>query len=123
MGRKRVLIIDDDPAMSGLLEEFCGEMGCDVLCVNDSRNAFAAVRSFKPDLITLDLEMPHKDGLEVLRELRGDPQTKTIPVLIVSIMAQEVPIAAETVLGKLTKPVPFGAFLDKVRNLLKPAAT
>ncbi|HMU74430.1 MAG TPA: response regulator [Elusimicrobiota bacterium] len=121
MAKKRVLIIDDDPAMSGLLEEFCVEMGCDVLCVNDSRHAFEAVRRFQPDLITLDLEMPHKDGLELLREFRADPQAKTIPVLIVSIMAQEAPIAAEAVLGKLTKPVPFGTFLDKVRKLLIPA--
>lgn len=121
MSKKRVLIIDDDAAMSGLLEEFCEELGCDVQCVNDSRLAVDAARQYKPDLITLDLDMPHKDGLEVLRELRGDPGTKVIPVLIVSIMAQEAVIAAEAVLGKMTKPVRFGAFLDKVRNLLKPA--
>ena len=65
MEKRRILIIDDDPAMAELLAEFCQEMGHETRVVTDSRRALPAAVEFRPHLITLDLEMPYLDGMEL----------------------------------------------------------
>jgi CheY-like chemotaxis protein len=121
--QKRILVIDDDPRITDLLAEFCTNLGYEVIPVNDGLSAVAAVEAWKPDLITLDLEMPGKDGLEVLRELRAHPETRNIPVLVISIVAREAKILPDEVQGVFDKPIRFQELLSEIDRLLQqPAA-
>jgi CheY-like chemotaxis protein len=118
-GKKRILVIDDDPQITDLLVEFCSNLGYEVIPQNDSVSAAAAAEAWKPDLITLDLEMPEKDGLEVLKELRTNPVTKDIPILVISIMAKEISIDPAMVQGIFDKPLRFQKILKQIDNLLQ----
>lgn len=116
---RKILIVDDDPKMSELISDFCLDLGYEVKTLNHSVGAAALAGEWQADLITLDLEMPDKDGLEVLRELRVNPLTRSIPVLIVSVMAEEAKVAMDTVQGLFRKPVKFQSLLNRISGLLQ----
>lgn len=118
---KKILIVDDDAKMSDLISEFCLDSGHDVKSLNDSRHVLETVLSWKPDLITLDLEMPHKDGLDVLKELRSHPQTQGIPVMIISCLIPHAAIPQEDVQGVFSKPINFTALLKQISQISVPA--
>ncbi|HOW28440.1 MAG TPA: response regulator [Elusimicrobiota bacterium] len=120
--KKRILVVDDDPQISDLITEFCQDSGYDAKAVNNSEAALAVAQAWEPDLITLDLEMPGKDGLKILSEVRHCEQTKNIPVVIISVVAKEIPSSIETVQGLFTKPIKFNALFEKINVLLKPAS-
>ena len=73
-----------------------------------------------PTLILLDLKMPVMDGLETLKHIRDNPQTRRIPVVILTSSQEEQDIAASYDLGVnsyIRKPVDFNQFVDAVKNL------
>jgi CheY-like chemotaxis protein len=84
----RILVVDDDPAIAEMIAEFCEGAGFETRTVTHSPDAFPTALEWKPDLITLDLEMPHMDGVEVLRRLQSDPRTAGVPVVVVSVVAK-----------------------------------
>lgn len=116
---KRIMIVDDDPALAELLADFCSDMGHEVRLVTDSREALSTAAQFRPHLVTLDLEMPHFDGMEVLRQLRAHPATDKVAVVIVSVVAQELALAADLVKGRFTKPVRFEALREKIKKIFE----
>jgi CheY-like chemotaxis protein len=85
-GRRVVLAIDDDPDALYLLQESLGEAGYQVVGLSSGSNALEQARQLQPFAITLDIMMPEKDGWQVLHELKSDPQTRAIPVVLVSIV-------------------------------------
>jgi len=83
---KVVLAIDDDPDVIYLLRENLTEAGYHVVGALSGEEGLQKARELRPLAITLDILMPHKDGWEILRELKADPATKEIPILVVSIV-------------------------------------
>jgi len=83
----RVLVIDDEEDARVLLSHFLGEFGCSVALASTGEEGLESARTHPPDLITLDLMMPGKDGWETLRELKADPDLKEIPVVVASMVA------------------------------------
>jgi CheY-like chemotaxis protein/anti-sigma regulatory factor (Ser/Thr protein kinase) len=81
-----VLAIDDDPNVIYLLEENLVEAGYRVVGTTSADEGLQQARELKPLAITLDILMPHKDGWQVLHELKTDPITRDIPVIILSIV-------------------------------------
>ena len=81
-----VLAIDDDPNVIYLLEENLVEVGYRVVGTTSADDGLQQARLLKPMAITLDILMPHKDGWQVLHELKTDPVTRDIPVIILSIV-------------------------------------
>jgi GAF domain-containing protein/DNA-binding response OmpR family regulator/anti-sigma regulatory factor (Ser/Thr protein kinase) len=81
-----VLAIDDDPDAIYLLQENLADSGFRVVGLHDSREAVKVARDLKPRAITLDIVMPGKDGWQVLHDLKHDPVTCGIPVILVSIV-------------------------------------
>ena len=116
---KRILVIDDDIGMADLLGDFCEALGFEVRCVTDGRESLRAAIQFRPHLITLDLEMPHVNGYEVLRQLRGHPATDGTPVMIVSGMVDESRLASSRVNVKLIKPVRYAEFAKNIRGIIE----
>src|SRR5687767_6084558 len=109
--KKRILLVDDDPRITDLLSDFCSDLGFEVKAINDSREALKTAVEWKPNLITLDLQMPHKDGLEVLQEFSRNSELRAVPVIIISCLAREASITAELVRGIYEKPINFKALI------------
>ena len=88
--KRRVLLVDDEQDVTESLSmnlEATGEFV--VHAINDPRQAKAAAREFKPDIIVLDVVMPGMDGGDVQASLRADPQLKDIPIVIVTALISD----------------------------------
>lgn len=78
---KKILLVDDDPNTTQLLETILSKDGYQVMSVNESQQALPAALRFFPDLILLDLMMPVMDGIATCRILRADPNFVKTPIL------------------------------------------
>ncbi|MGG1551974.1 MULTISPECIES: response regulator transcription factor [Paenibacillus] len=82
--KKKILIVDDEPSISMLIEFNLKLAGFEVHCVFDGEAVFDAIQSFRPDLIVLDLMLPKMDGLQVCRKLRS--QGNLVPIIMLTAM-------------------------------------
>ncbi len=84
---KKVLIIDDDANIVKYLSVALGKSGYETMGAQDGKEGLEKVREFGPDLIVLDIMMPKKTGLVVFRQLRGHDEYKSIPVIMLTSIA------------------------------------
>jgi CheY-like chemotaxis protein len=94
--------------------------GAETLDYLYGRNGFAGRHRGTPSLILLDLKMPKVDGLEVLRQIKRDPQLRTIPVVVLTSSREEQDLVESYDLGVnayVVKPVEFREFIDAVKRL------
>jgi two-component system phosphate regulon response regulator PhoB/two-component system alkaline phosphatase synthesis response regulator PhoP len=82
--KKRILIIEDDEHVSKVYEMKFSKEGYNTVLVVNGERAVEKVTSEKPDLIILDLMVPKKDGFAILEEIKKNPSTASIPVLVLS---------------------------------------
>ncbi len=94
----KILIIEDDPLMSRMYEKIFTFEHYDVEIANNGEEGLTKTRSIHPTLILLDIMMPKINGLQVLEKLKADPETKNIPVIVLTNLAGEKD--AETALMK-----------------------
>src|SRR5215510_2734648 len=80
----KILIVDDDVLITALMQSLVSMDRHEAVVVNDSTVAMDVARSVQPDLITLDLMMPHLSGYDICEMLRADPQFAETPIIIVS---------------------------------------
>ena len=121
MQRKRILVIDDDLVVLKFLRANLREEGYEVLTALDGTEALHVIEKELPDLIILDIMMPEKSGLELLKELKAQPGTARIPVMMASVMANPESLAKARDLGAAdytTKPFDINLLKDKVKGLL-----
>jgi signal transduction histidine kinase/CheY-like chemotaxis protein len=112
-----VLIIEDEPSAARLLRTYAESMEVEVAVANDGERGLDAARDRSPDAIVLDVLLPGMDGWEVLRELKSDPSTRNIPVIIVTIVDErEVGLALGAV-DYFVKPVDRVALIDRLSRL------
>lgn len=119
----RVLVVDDDPGIRFYLHDLLDRMGgIEVAEAADGPAGLAAVRSFHPDLVLLDLMMPGMTGIEVCRELRADEGTRDVPVIVLSAANDNEHMLAAIEAGAedfLPKPVASAELRAKVRTLAR----
>ena len=124
---KRILLVEDDRFLRKACEASLRQHGFTVSTANDGAEALAAIRADPPALVLLDLLMPKVTGLEVLRALRADPQTKDLPVLVLSNSSREqdvVEIKQLGVVGYLVKAdLSLQELCDLVGKLLEGTPT
>lgn len=82
--QKRILYVEDEDFFAKTLSRSLEHLGCEVVVAKDGEEGLAYIQKERFDLILLDLLLPKVDGFEVLRILREDPATKTLPVVVVS---------------------------------------
>ncbi|MEQ8604783.1 MAG: response regulator [Marivibrio sp.] len=120
--RQRIMLVDDEPANLKLLERMLRRQGYDdLVIVQDAREVRARSRRTTPDLILLDLKMPHKDGYEVLQELREDGDPLAPPVIVLTAQPDKESTLRALSAGArdfLAKPFDHSELLMRVRNLL-----
>ena len=86
---KRILLAEDDRFLRRAAEAALKRAGFTVLAAADGEEALRMARAEKPDLVLLDLIMPKLQGFEVLKALKADPGTATIPVVVLSNLGQD----------------------------------
>ena len=121
MSRKRVLIVDDDPAMLEFLQLHLQSQNYDSQPVGDAITALSEVRKQRPDLIILDLGLPGGGGMVFLQRLQALPHLRTIPVIVLS--ARQRSVSEQPALGAgaaafFQKPADPELLLKKIRELL-----
>ena len=128
---KRILLVEDSPrdaelALTALdAHQLANEVvhvrdGADALDYLYRRGAFAGRSDVQPALVLLDLKLPKVDGLEVLRQLKGDPDLKIIPVVMMTSSREERDLVASYELGVnayVVKPMKFHDFIEAVKQV------
>ncbi len=115
-----ILVVDDNEEIRELLELVLEEEGYEVRAVASGDEALKLVREQRPDLITLDLSLPGKDGWAVLRELQSNDETVTIPVLIISAFTRHLGGAARDQVAQIIpKPFYLNQILAEVKATLE----
>jgi CheY-like chemotaxis protein len=84
-----ILAIDDDEQVISLYERYLEPQGFHLVALTDPSKARERVRQLKPYAVTLDIMMPGYDGWQVINDLKSDPETRDVPVIICSILEQE----------------------------------
>lgn len=102
-----VLVIDDDPVILELLRVNFEIEGFSVICAADGEEGLRRAQVDRPDVVISDIMMPRRDGLQLLTDLKGDPQTQGLPVILLSAKAQRAEVQQGLDLGAddyITKP-------------------
>jgi CheY-like chemotaxis protein len=93
MGRRTIIVADDEPYLTFMLATRLREHGADVFVANDGEEALSLVRERKPDLLITDFQMPVLSGLDLARRLLADPDTASIPVVLLTARGHSLPAA------------------------------
>jgi len=104
---RRILVIDDEPDLLELVRVNLVQAGYDVETAENGREALAALRAGRPDLVVLDLMLPDVSGTDLCRQLRADPELGDLPILMLTAKADEVDRVVGFELGAddyVTKP-------------------
>lgn len=117
----RVLVIDDEFDARTILKDQLEELGCEVATASGADEGIALARRMRPDLITLDIMMPRKNGWEALRELKGDRELRDIPVVIVSLIAREKRGRLLGAMDFIEKPVTRETLSEVIRRNVSDA--
>jgi DNA-binding response OmpR family regulator len=121
MATPTVLVVDDDPVILQLLQVNFEMEGFRVLTAGDGEEGLARIRDDHPDVVVCDVMMPKINGLEVLERMKADPDTKDIPIVMLSAKAQSSEIQQGRDLGAddyITKPFDPIELTDRVSALL-----
>jgi twitching motility two-component system response regulator PilH len=117
---KLVLVIEDDPDQRRLLERMLVGSGWRVATAPDGETGLGAARSSPPDAIVLDVMMPRLNGFQTCRQLKSDPVTAAIPVVICTSKDQPADQYWATEVGAdafLAKPVDIGRLMQMLDRL------
>ncbi|MFA5388650.1 MAG: response regulator [Candidatus Omnitrophota bacterium] len=121
MDKKKILVVDDEEDILSILRLRLEANNYEVLTASDGQEGLDKARAEKPDLMILDLMLPKLDGYEVCRMLKLDEAYKTLPIIIVTAMAEQ---KYEDIGGDMgadayiTKPFEPEILLNKIRELL-----
>ncbi|MBI3492150.1 MAG: response regulator transcription factor [Acidobacteria bacterium] len=120
----RILIVEDDPDIAQLVVRYLERAGFLTEHIASGRDALQAIAATPPDLLVLDVMLPHVDGLEICRQLRASSGTAGLPVIMLTARAEESERIGGLELGAddyLAKPFSPGELVARVRALLRRA--
>ena len=118
----RILIADDNEPNRELLEVYLADVDREIATAIDGSDTLEKVVSFRPDIILLDIMMPKLSGFEVCQQLKADPTTRQIMVLMVTALGELGDIERAVEAGTddfLSKPVNKIELVKRVENMLK----
>ncbi len=110
-----MLVVDDEPPIVSYLCQVLDNEGYRTVCAHDGRSALEMARKHRPDCITMDIMMPGMGGEEAIRELHGDPQLASIPILAITVLQD---YHCNDVKATLPKPIDERKLLDTLHSLL-----
>ncbi len=119
--RKKVLSIDDNREIASTLKSRFEEAGYDFDAAYSGQEGLVRMKSYKPDLVLLDIMMPGMDGFEVLRRIKADPETNGTPVIMLTAKRQREDVIRAIAIGAkayIVKPTTFENIREKVDRAL-----
>jgi two-component system phosphate regulon response regulator PhoB len=119
--RRVAVVVEDEPSQRKLLTEHLTRLGLDVIAVSDGHAALSSVRELHPDLLCLDVSLPHISGYEVCEQVRADPGLQNLAVIMTSERASLEERAHSYEAGAdgyLSKPHSFDKLAKEVSRLL-----
>src|SRR5688572_29236838 len=113
----RVLLVDDDELGAEAYATYCTSEGLDTRTAANATDALQQLRDELADVVVLDVTMPGMNGIDLLNLLREDPETRHIPVIILSGTSRDL----QSIHGApwLRKPVPPPALLEQIRKMVR----
>jgi DNA-binding response OmpR family regulator len=120
----RILIVEDDPDIAELVARYLERAGFQTERAANGREALQTVAARLPDLLVLDLMLPHVDGIEICRSLRANAATASLPIIMLTARADESERIVGLELGAddyLAKPFSPGELVARVRAVLRRA--
>ena len=118
-----ILIVEDQPGFRRIYEDVLSDAGYEVLIAEDGEKGWQMAKDRKPNLILLDLGLPKIDGFEVLKRIRENETTKSIPIIIFSVMGDEKDIKKAMEMGANDYTIKGfytpRQILSKVKNLVQ----
>lgn len=120
---KKILAVDDQPQIVRLIQVNLQKAGFQVVTAFDGEEGLRKVHEEKPDLVILDVIMPKRDGFEVLREIKSNPETRHLPVIMLTVKAQDADIfeglkeGAELYLPKPFHPTELVSLVQRVLDV------
>ncbi|MCX6765490.1 MAG: response regulator [Candidatus Moranbacteria bacterium] len=119
MKTKKILIVEDDSILQKTLQEFLSTEGFETTSASDGEKAVELARSGKPDLILLDIILPKKDGYEVIKDLKSDQGTRSIPIILLTNLGSMHDVEKALNLGATTYLVKADYKLEEVVAKIK----
>lgn len=118
---KRVLVVEDNELNLKLFCDLLRAHEFEVAPVKDGREAVTRAREFAPDLVVMDIQMPHVTGLELIQQMKLDTDLRRIPIMAVTAYAgheDEDRIRAAGANAYVSKPISLARFMEEVRGLV-----
>ena len=121
--KKHILFADDDPATRRLFGAKLASAGFEVLYAKDGDEALEMATRFVPDLVVTDIDMPNTDGIKASFRLRGDPRTKSIPIIFLT--NADLSADAEKAIKELgmaeymPKGIDLAEFIERVKAIVQ----
>jgi two-component system phosphate regulon response regulator PhoB len=122
--KKRIVIVEDERELADLVSYNLRAAGYEPAIVHDGRSALDLIRQAPPDLVILDIMLPELSGIEVAQRLRGQPGTRSVPILMMTAKAEESDQISGLNAGAddyVTKPFSLKVLLARVEALLRRA--
>ncbi len=122
----KILVVDDEIYIVHILDFSLGMEGYEVVTALDGEQALEKLKSDRPDLIVLDIMMPKLDGYEICKVIKSDPETRQIPVILLSAKGRNVDQKIGFEVGAddyITKPFSPRKLVERINQLLGQAAT
>jgi DNA-binding response OmpR family regulator len=125
---KKILVVEDDPVNQMILLDFLAANGYDTMGASSGPEGIDRFERDAPDLLLVDIQLPRKNGFELLREIRSRPDGKSTPILLMSAVYNDHDQSSRTIQlgtladGYLCKPFDLVRLLAQVRQLLGEAA-
>ena len=126
MSKGKILVVDDEIYIVHILDFSLGMEGYEVVTALDGEQALHKVKSDKPDLVVLDIMMPKLDGYETCKILKNDPETKNIPVILLSAKGRNVDQKMGFQVGAddyITKPFSPRKLVERINMILGQPST
>ena len=117
----KILVVEDTLDTREIIHLYLKTEGFDVVTASDGREGLYLARAEKPDLVITDLNMPHLDGLSLVRELRAEPQFKDLPIIVMTAFGKQdrddaIRAGADRAVDK---PTHFESLIDDINELLR----
>ncbi len=118
----KILAVDDDPEISSLVQYALESLGHEVKVCDNGRDVMDALKSFKPELLILDVMLPGVDGYSLTNQIAEDPATQGIPIIVLSALEPSRTMFQRfsQVSAFMTKPFNTDDFLEAVKTALTP---
>jgi len=125
MAKKKILVVEDDRDISELITYNLEREGYEIACLYDGSRVVDFVNKRKPEIIILDLMLPEVDGLDICRTLKSDPDTKHIPIIMLTAKSEEADVVVGLQMGAddyITKPFSPKVLVARIKAIVRRIA-